>query len=185
MIDPIERRSAIDSIDAYFRPGIETDEEQATVLQVERARLTLYGSLAALAGALTALMATDKKVSEWIVGAGLMLLFVGAVIAWTGLTHAQTFRYQRGIRRNLERQAALHARFGPDNKVFGPVSDKVLQKARDDELKTNRRIGSATMWSSICVMFGGCALLTAAMESLEQPVAKKDPSEVSAKASDK
>lgn len=171
MVDATERRAAVEAVNAYFRPGIEIDEEQATVLQVERVRLTLYGSLATIAGTLTALMATEKAVNQWTVGVGLLLMFSAAAISWVGLTHAQTFRYQRGTRRLLERQQALSARFGDEDPVYTPVPTAQLAQAWADEQGTRDRIANATLWSSLCIMFGGCALLMSALQAVDLPAA--------------
>lgn len=164
-----ERRLAVEQVEARFLRGLDKDEDEALALLVERSRLTLYGSLAITAAALTAASAMDQALNLWLLGAGILLQQAGAVAGWNGLQYAEVLRHNRVVRKLLENQAGLHARFGGEDPLFPSVSDDALTEARADERKAGAKIRSRETLAVWFISFGFALLLGAFLQALEVP----------------
>lgn len=178
-MDEVEKRLLeIEKVENHFLRRAEFDQEQARLLQVERARLTLYGSLAILAAAVTAVMGTEKSLSIWAVGTGLMAVFCSVMIAWNGLHYAEMERLHCVSLHYLELKRALNERFGANDALFPPLVGGELEKTRRLSLSSSQKVRSCTLWSSILTTFGVAILLSGVISTVGKPV-KEVPATVS------
>lgn len=162
-----ERRLIVERIDASFTDSIRNDEEQALTLLVERCRLVVYGSLAAIAASAAAIANMSPPPMPWLVGGGVLLLQAGAYVAWHGLGHAETLRHNRVSRRHLERQAMLHARFGTIDPLYPDPGRDAIATARNDEQKSSDSVRSSTTWGLLLAACGFSCMLGAFVQVVD------------------
>lgn len=165
---PEERRLAIEHVESRFLRGIDKDEDEAIGLLVERARLTLYGSLGMTAAAATAVSAMDRAPNLWWLGGGLLLLQAAAVFGWSGLQFAETVRNYRIVRKHLENRAGLHNRFGGVDPLYPLVSNEALLSARNDEQGAITSIRKRETVAAALIGFGFTCLLVAFVQVWER-----------------
>lgn len=162
-----EQRLIIERIDASFADSIRNDEEQALTLLVERCRLVVYGSLAAIAASAAAVATMSPPPMPWLVGGGVVLLQAGAYVAWHGLGHAEILRHNRVSRKHLERQAMLHARFGATDPLYPDPGQGNIATAREDERRSGDRVRSSTTLGLFLAACGFSCMLGAFIQVIE------------------
>ena len=93
-MDP-ERLKKLNELFERHTISIDVDRAEAVKILTERARLLMYGSLAVMAGAITAAWNSEKIVCIAPLGWGVALCFAGAGAAWIAFQLTENSAYCR------------------------------------------------------------------------------------------
>ena len=162
-----EFRAVDEGLQATHLLGVAEDDAAAVALQVEAARLILYGSLATVAGALTAVWGEERTVCISAMSLGLLSLGGAVGASWTALLLSESHRRLRAARKYT---CLSHARA----KVFGvEAGGKSLQdyagdeaRAWKDELRSGNAVRVWTVIASSLAAGGAAQIVVTAVNSL-------------------
>ena len=161
-----ELRAEQDAYDALSRihlAGVEADEAAALGLIVERARLLLYGSLAFIAGALTASWTGERTVCAAPLNAGILLLAIGASGAWLALQSAETYRWTRMSRKYAALRQA-QAELESVEKDDEPA--KAFKAAYEAEKRASNSVRAWSTGAYSLSSFGGFLVISGALAGI-------------------
>lgn len=153
-----------EALKASCLEGIERDDEAALTLQVEQARLVLYGSIGLAGGSMTAAWAGERAPCIAMLQAGLVLLSLAIACAWNALIWSGTLRSRRISRKHLVLSDARAQVFGETH--FKRPSSDIVTKAHDEEKSAGDLVRNLTVAAYILATFGAASILIGVIDSL-------------------